>query len=83
MSKKITKHKIENERWYKLLEIVELGLFPWCKDHKTVRNWVVRDKKTKNILRALVTGKGRQARYNILGKHIKEFVESVEQGHYV
>ena len=80
---KTTKNKIEPERWYKLLEIVELGLFPWCKDVKTVGKWVRKDKKSKNVLRAMQTGKGRQTRYNILGRHIQEFVESVEQGHYI
>lgn len=75
--------KIENEKWYKLTDIVELGLFPWCKDIKTVRNWVHRDKLTKNKLKAVIVGKGKQARYHFLGKNIISFIANVEDGSYI
>lgn len=83
MSKSITKTKIVPDKWYNLLEIVELGLFPWCKDVKTVRNWVHRDKLGKNILKANIVGSGRQARYHIQGKNIAEFVAEIEAGTYL
>jgi hypothetical protein len=78
-----TKTKVESEKWYKLIEIVELGLFPWCKNIKTVRNWVHRDKIGKNILKANIVGTGREARYHIQGKNIAEFVGAIEAGNYL
>jgi hypothetical protein len=78
--KKVKTKTIEKERWYKLTEIVAFGFFPWCKDIKTVRNWVHRDKLTDNKLKAVITGTGKQARYNILGKNIIEFVAHFEKG---
>lgn len=83
MTKSVTKNKIDPEKWYKLLEIVELGLFPWCKDVKTVRNWVHRDTLGKNKLKAMIVGSGRQARYHIQGKNITEFVDAIETGNYL
>lgn len=83
MAKTLTKSKIENEKWYNLLEIVQLGLLPWCKDHKTVRNWVHRDTLGKNILKTMVVGSGKQARYHIQGKNIIKFIEAVEAGTYL
>lgn len=72
--------KIQKEKWYKLTEIVALGLFPWCKDLKTIRNWIHQDKLTDNKLKAVITGTGKQARYNILGKNIIEFIAHFERG---
>lgn len=77
-----TKKTIEPERWYNLLEIVELGLFPWCKDIKTVRNWIHTDKISKDKLKAMIIGSGRQARYRILGKNIIVFITNYEDGSY-
>ena len=75
--------KIEKEKWYNLLEIVKLGLFTWCKDVKTIRNWVLRDKLGKDKLKAMIVGNGRQARYKIKGKNIVEFIKSIEDGNYL
>lgn len=83
MSKVIRKHKVDPERWYSIKDVTDLGLFPWCKDFKTIRSWIQRDKKGKNILRVVVTGKGQQRRYKILGRHLLEFVTTVENGHYL
>ena len=79
---KIKNKKVQPEKWYNLKEIVELGLFSWCKDIKTVRNWILADKKKKDVLKAVITGKGRHARYLMLGRNINSFVASVEDGTY-
>ena len=73
------KTAIQKERWYKLTEIVAFGFFPWCKDIKTVRNYVHNDKLTDNKLKAVISGTGKQARYNILGKNIIEFTAHFEK----
>lgn len=75
--------KIANEKWYNLVQIVKLGLFPWCKDIKTIRNWIHRDLLGKNTLKAMVSGHGIQARYKVLGKNLAEFVKQVETGTYL
>lgn len=72
MSKTIT--KIEKEKWYKLTEIVNLGLIPWCKDIKTIRKWVRKDKSDKNILKINVVGRGKQVRYHILGANLSLYI---------
>lgn len=75
--------KIEKENWYNLLDIVDLGLFPWCKDIKTIRNWIHRDKLGKDKLKTMIVGQGKKARYHIQGKNLIEFIKSVEEGNYL
>lgn len=74
--------KINPEQYYGLMEIVEKGFFPWCKNIKTVRNWVKRDQEEKNILKAIMQSTGRQSRYKIKGSNIIQFVKAVEDGKY-
>lgn len=80
---KIKKVKVEPEKWYNLKEIVTLGLFSWCKDIKTIRKWIIEDKKKKDVLKAVIKGEGLNVRYLILGKNIITFVRMVEDGSYI
>lgn len=79
---KTNKPTIENEKWYGLLEIARTGLFPWCKDIKTIGNIVRRDKMDGDVLKTVITGVGKQSRYRIQGKNLAEFIKGVEQGRY-
>lgn len=81
--KKTKKTKIESEKWYKLIDIVKMNIFPWLKGIKCVRDWVNRDQKGKNKLKAMITGEGTQKRYFIKGSNILEFIKSCEDGKYL
>lgn len=74
--------KIDPEKWYSLTEIVQAGIFPWCRTIKGVRKWVSMDRAGKNKLKATIIGEGNLKRYHIKGKHIIEFVASIEDGSY-
>jgi hypothetical protein len=78
-----TKQKIDPEKFYGLIEIVDLKLFPWCKDVKMVRNWVHKDRLTKNKLKAIIEGDERRKRYHIKGSNIIEFLKAIEEGSYI
>lgn len=73
---------IDAEKWYTLSEVVEARLFPWCKNIATYRAFVLSDKKAKNLLRAIIIGKGRQTTYRIKGANIINYLVSVEDGTY-
>lgn len=80
---KVKRAKIDPERWYGLLDIVTEGLFPWARNVKTVRKWVMLDKKGKNILKAKIVGEEKQLRYHIKGKNIVAFVANMENGAHI
>lgn len=77
-----SKIKIDPAEWYGLNDIVQNNFFPWCKTIKSVRQWVLRDKNGKNILKANVVGEGTQKRYLIKGENITKFLSHVEAGSY-
>lgn len=82
---KTTKTKerlLDPEKWYSLTQIVKLGLFSWCTDLRTVRGWIERDRKTKNVLKAVIVGRGRATKYHIKGANIINFIAHVEDGSY-
>lgn len=74
--------KIESEKWYSLTEIVRGAYIPWCKSIKTIGNIVRQDKIGRNILKTVMSGSGKQARYRIQGKNLTEFIKGIEQGRY-
>lgn len=74
---KATTTKIEKEKWYKLTEIVALGLIPWCKDIKTIRKWVLKDKSQDNLLKINVVGRGKKTRYHILGDNLNQYIAAM------
>ena len=78
----MSKFKIDAKKWYTLVEIVEAGLFPWCKDIKTVRAWILKDRASRNKLKAVIVGKGRATKYHIKGANIISFIANVEDGTY-
>lgn len=65
---------IESDRWYSLLEVVNLGLFPWCKTVSSARRIIGEDKKKDNVLKANIIGEGKSKRYHIQGKNISKFI---------
>lgn len=50
-------------RVYALQEVLELKLFPWALDPRTVRKLIANDRKGLNILQVKITGVGMQRRY--------------------
>jgi hypothetical protein len=69
--------RIQDEKTYSLLEIVELGVLG--KSHHTVSSAIFRDSLTDNILQATIIGTGKGARYRVLGKHLKAYVQQKER----
>lgn len=78
-----SKKRIDPDKWYGLLDIVELAMFPWAKTVKSVRGWVQRDKDGRDVLKATIVGSGRQTRYLIKGKNLIQFIASIEAGDYM
>lgn len=79
MKKKIIK---PNET-YTILDIVKSGFFlPYVKSYPGVRNMVLKDRASKNLLKASVYGQGQGRRYYILGKNIITFLANWEDGSY-
>jgi hypothetical protein len=73
---------IDPERWYGIMEIVDEGLFPWCKTVKSVRKWIQIDRAGKNKLKATIVGEGTNTRYHIKGSNIIVFLANMEDGTY-
>jgi hypothetical protein len=63
---------IKDTKTYTLMEIVELGVLG--KSHHTVSSAILHDRLDQNILRAKVAGKGKGARYFILGCNLKRYL---------
>lgn len=73
-------NKIEAERYYTLTEIVELQLFPWCKNVRTYRKYIMADRRTNNFLKAIIIGNGVSRTYRIRGENIIKYLVNVEDG---
>jgi hypothetical protein len=67
---------IKDTKTYTLLEIVELGVLG--KSHHTVSSAILHDRLDQNILRAEVVGKGKGARYFVLGRNLKRYLRRDE-----
>lgn len=72
--------KIESKEWYTLSDIVTGGMFPWVSSFWSVRNVVKLDAKNKNVLNAIVTGRGRGKKYRFKGENIIKFVKAIDDG---
>jgi hypothetical protein len=70
-----TRSRIKDTKTYSLLEIVELGVLG--KSHHTVSSAILRDSLTDNILQTNISGRGKGARYRVLGKHLKAYVKNI------
>lgn len=73
---------IDPEKWYTISEMVEAQLFPWCKNFATYRRYILDDRKSRNYLKAVILGRGRQKVYRIKGENIIKFLVQVEDGSY-
>ena len=72
----VREEKIKPEDWYTLQDIVRMKLFPWT-SFSYVRKAVLKDRKGKNVLQALISGKGTGKKYNFKGINIIKFVKSI------
>ena len=66
--------RIKDTKAYTLLEIVELGVLG--KSHHTVSSAILHDRLGSNILHAQVVGAGKGARYSILGRNLKKYINA-------
>ena len=60
---------------YTVTELVRMQAFPWARDHRTIIKMITEDLAGENILRAEVSGSGRQRRYQIHGTHIINYIQ--------
>lgn len=72
--------KIEPNSWYTMQDIVREKMFSWGTSFWSARKVVAQDKKSKNILKASVTGSGRGTKYHIKGENIIKFIKLFEAG---
>lgn len=71
---------LDPEAWYSLNDIVQLGLFPWVKEFRAVRNVVLKDRASRNLLKTVITGEGHGTKYRFKGKNIANFIHEFEAG---
>jgi len=74
------KTKINPSEWYTMQDLVKRRMFPWSKSYSSIKNFVISDRKTKNILKATITGSGNGTKYHIKGENIINFVRAFESG---
>lgn len=72
--------KIQIEKWYTMQDMVTGKFIPWATSFWSMRKIVTTDKKGKNILQAVITGKGRGLKYHFKGENIIKFIGEVEAG---
>lgn len=69
---------IDPEKEYSLGEIVQLGVLG--KSHHSVSRSIWQDAwQEKDILKAVVTGKGKGTRYKIKGRNLLKYIEMVNK----
>lgn len=78
----MTQKRIDPKRTYSLIDIANEELLPWGKNIATVRKWIEKDRASKNILKAVIVGKGRATKYHIKGANLIKFIANVEDGSY-
>jgi len=71
---------IKADEWYTMQDIVSGKFFAWANTFWSVRKVVASDLKNKNILKAIITGKGRATKYQFKGENILKFINGVESG---
>jgi len=67
--------KLDGKKLYSLKELVETGYLPFS--HPTLVNYI-----ENNLLKASKIGKGKGARYYILGENAIEFLAKLEAGDF-
>lgn len=65
----------ERHGWLTLADLVELQLIPWARDARTIVRLIDADIAGAKILKAQVTGDGRQRRYLIRGSAITKYIK--------
>lgn len=69
------KSKIDPQAWYTLQDIVKGRMFPWATSFWKVRNVVALDRRSRNVLKAHITGTGRATKYHFEGANIQKFID--------
>lgn len=73
--------KIDPERYYTLTDLLKEKLLPWLgADIRRYRRFVTLDLEGENILKGLVTGRGRARRYVFKGENIITLIDAVNEG---
>lgn len=72
--------KIKPSGYYSLKDIIQNKLFPWYTSYEYVRKVVKKDYQGRNILKAVITGEGRNRKYVLKGENIIKFIKAVDSG---
>lgn len=72
--------EVKESEFYTLQDIVKNKMFPWATSFWSVRNIVAKDRDSKNILKATITGEGKAKKYHFKGANIIRFVNGVGEG---
>jgi hypothetical protein len=78
----MTAKRIDPKRTYSLIDIAREEILPWGSNIATVRKWVLKDRMSKNKLKAVIVGHGLSTKYYIKGANLIEFIANVEDGSY-
>ena len=70
------KTKIDPQSWYTLQDIVKGRMFPGATSFWKIRNIVALDRRSKNLLKANITGRGRATKYHFKGENINKFIKA-------
>lgn len=73
---------IDPSRWYTIKNLRDEGLIPWRKSLPGIRQLVLADKGSKDILKTAIQGRGQNTRYHIKGDNLIRFLAAVEDGSY-
>jgi len=71
---------IKKEEWYSLQDVVKGGYLIGATTFWSARKIIKSDLKSGNLLKAVITGKGRGLKYRFKGEHIITFINAVEAG---
>ncbi len=66
---------IKPKQSYGPADITRMGTFPWARDHRTIVKQIEQDRAGENLLQAVVTGEGKQRRYEIEGKNLIKYLK--------
>lgn len=67
--------RINPKQEYSITDIKKAGLFPWVKNHRTLKKIIMTDFFGQNVMKAKIKGEGRQARYFVRGENITKFIK--------
>ena len=81
MEKTAKNQRIDPTRWYTIKSLRDEKLIPWRKSLPGIRQLVLADKGSQNILKTAIQGRGQNTRYFIRGENLIRFLVAVENGY--